>query len=76
MFKNHALQVRMVRSTKPQNAPDKVVTYNHLDPEQISKIAKDQVKHAAIAVGAVLAASKLLNTVSEIVIITAKAKIR
>lgn len=74
MFKNRALQVRMVKSN-PQDSTDATVVTN-LDPEQINKIAKEQVKNVAIAVGVVVAGSKLMNTVSEIAIIAAKAKIK
>lgn len=74
MFKNRALQVRMVKSN-PQDSTDATVVHN-LDPEQINMIAKEQIKNVAIAVGAVVAGSKFLSTVSEIAIITAKAKIK
>lgn len=75
MFKNHAFQVQMVKKNgkKNQTETDEAL---HVDPELINTIVKDQVQNAALAVGSVVLASKLLNTVSEIAIIAAKAKFK
>jgi hypothetical protein len=67
MFRNRALTVSVTK--KPGDSTHEC---NHLDPEQISKIAKDVMVHAA----AVVVAVKLFDTVSKIAVIAAKAKIR
>lgn len=76
MFKNHAIQFKMVKTPKDENTAEPIEDSVHVDPEQINKIAKDFVTHTAIVVGAVVIGTTVLNTLSKIAIITAKAKIR
>jgi hypothetical protein len=75
MFKNRALEVRMVKSTPNGDTPNTNVV-STLTPDQINEILQAQVKNVAIAVGVVVAGAKLLNTVSEIAVIAANARIR
>lgn len=70
MFKKRALQVKMVKT----NDNDEQIVCDHLDPEKIDSMIKDQVKHAAIAAITVIAVGTVLHTVSEIVINAAKPK--
>lgn len=76
MFKNRAIQVKMVKTSKNEDTSEPIEERVHVDPEQINKIAKDFVTHTAIVVGAVVVGTTVLNTLSKIAIITAKAKIR
>lgn len=76
MFKNRAIQVTMVKTPKNEDAAEPIEERVNVDLEQINKIAKDFVTHTAIVVGAVVVGTTVLNTVSKIAIITAKAKIR
>lgn len=69
-FKKRALQVSMV---KPSNNNDNTKC-DHLDPDNLNEIAKDYVKHVAVVVVGVMAASALLHIVSEIVINASKSK--
>lgn len=74
MFKNRAIQVQMVKkSTDGSNATAQSTS---LDLDDLSKVIKDQIQNVAIAVGGVLVANKVLNTVSEITVIVAQKKIR
>jgi len=76
MFGKRAFQISLVK-TSPQNSSSKEhVTEYHIDPTQLSELIKDQVRHTAIIVGTALTVRTVLNTASEIALITAKAKIR
>lgn len=76
MFKDRALQVKMVKTSGQEALTDDIVTHVMPDLEQIDKIAKEQVLHVAVAVGAILAGKIVLTTLSEIALITARAKIK
>lgn len=76
MFKNRAIQVKMVKTPKNDDAAEPIEERVDVDFELINKIAKDFVTHTAIVVGAVVVGTTVLNTISKIAIITAKAKIR
>jgi hypothetical protein len=66
MKKHFAIQSRIVRTAKNETA-DAVATPS-IDPTQINTLVKDQVKHAAIAVVAVIASATVMHIASEIVI--------
>lgn len=69
MFKNRALQLSVIKTNNNTIDSDESTTmFAALDPEKINTLVKDQVKHIAIAVVAVMAAATVLNTVSEIAI--------
>lgn len=74
MFKKHALQVQMV-NTKKQNTVNDETAASKLDFDKINTIAKEQTKNIAIAVAGLYAAKKVVDTVSEIAVIAANAKI-
>jgi hypothetical protein len=75
MFKDRAIQVRMVKSVPSGDTTDTTAVQT-LSTEQINEIAGEQIRNLAIAVGGVMAASTLLTTVSKIAVINAKRKIR
>lgn len=75
MFRNRALQVKMVKDNKEPSFSSTTTGHWHLEPEQINKIVKDQVKNTVIVVGGALAAKKLLSTICEVAVIAAKAKL-
>lgn len=74
MFKNLGLQVKMVNTKKKDDNSKDADTF--VDPEQISKIATDFTVRAIGAVGVVIAANKVLNTICDIAVIAAKAKFK
>ena len=76
MFKNRALQVKVVKSTDENGAVDSTAVVPHIDPEDINKIAREQAKNIAVAVSATIISSMLAKTASEVIIHTAKTKIR
>lgn len=73
MFKKRALQVKMVR-TNDHN--EQIAECDHLDPEKIDTMIREQVKHAAIVAVSVITIATILHTVSEIVINATKPKER
>lgn len=74
MFKNRALQVKMVNTKNENDAPSVDVT--NVDPEQIAKIATDFTIKTVGAIGTVIAANKVLSTICEIAVVTVKAKLK
>jgi nitrogen regulatory protein PII-like uncharacterized protein len=77
MLGNRAIQVQVVKKPKDDNNAAEVLdALPRVDPEQIVKIAKDYTAHAAITIGAVVAANRLLKTACDIAVIAAKAHIR
>lgn len=75
MFKKRSLQVRVIKDTD-ETMSSTTVGHWHVEPDQINQIVKDQVRSIAIVVGVVVAVKMILNTVNEVVVITAYAKIR
>lgn len=67
MFKDRAIQLKFVK-TDPEPTPESKKPFYTVVPEQINQIAKEQVKHAAIAVIAVYSVVKVMSTLSEIAI--------
>lgn len=70
MFRNRVIQLDVIKKL-----PEKILAEsecNHLDPECIAKMTKDVV----YAIGSTILAAKLLDTLCQIAVIAAKAKIR
>lgn len=66
MFKNKAIQVKVVPANQNESSSNEITrAYN--DPEQMNRIAKDFVKHTVIVIGVAFAAGVVLNTTAEIV---------
>lgn len=74
MFKNRAVQVKLVNTKDQQDNPNAEVV--SVDPEQIAKIATDFTVKTIGAVGAVIAGHKVLSTICEIAVVAAKAKLK
>jgi len=73
MFKNKAIQVKVVPTNQNETVPY-ASTRAYNDPEQMNKIAKDFVKHTVIVIGVAFAAGVVLNAAAEIVKKAADAK--
>lgn len=76
MFKNKAVQIKMVDTKKDaenviDNAPVNVV-----NPAEIAQIATEFTVKTIGAIGAVIAANKVLTTVCDIAVLAAKAKLK
>lgn len=76
MLGNRALQVKLVRTKKAEEPSEEPQECTHLDPELISLISQEFVVHTFVAAGIVYSAVKVLDTISKIAVIAAKAKIR
>jgi alpha-N-acetylglucosamine transferase len=72
MFKNRHFEVKFVKDSK---APAEEISTPLVNPEELSRIAKEIVKYTAIAGIVVMGASVVLNTLSEIAVIAADSKI-
>lgn len=73
MFKNRSIQMKFVKDADTVTDATEVRT---VDPAQIAEIATGFAVKTIGTVGAVIAANKILNTICEVAIITAKAKIK
>jgi hypothetical protein len=73
MFKNRSIQMKFVKDADNVAEAPEVTT---VDPEQIAKIAKDYTVMTVGAIGAAIAANKIVNTICEIAVIAAKAKLK
>ena len=72
MFKNRSIQMKFVKDADaPDQAEIKVV-----DPKEIAEIATEFTLKTIGAVGAVIAANKVLNTICDVAVIAAKAKLK
>lgn len=71
MWNKRALQVKMVK-TNDQN--ENIEECNHLDPDKINDIVKDQILHAAMVFVGVVFVTTVMHTVSEIAINATKPK--
>jgi len=69
MFKNRALQVRMVKPNDQGGTETTVI--QTIDPEKLNKIIKDQVRNIGLVVGSIMLANKVLDTTSTLIIIKA-----
>lgn len=75
MFKKHALQIKMVNTKDAETGAD-ATPVKTVDPAEIAKIATEYTVKTVAAVGAVIAANKVLTSICEIGVIVAKAKIK
>lgn len=75
MFKKHAIQVQVVKKTEGSTATSQTAVPN-VTPEEINKIAKDQIQNIAVSVGAVLLVGLLGGAVKDVAVHTAKTKIK
>jgi len=75
MFKNKAVQIKMVNTEKGENSiePTPVMP---VDPAEIAQIATEYTLKTIGAIGAVIAANKVLSTICDISVIAAKAKFK
>lgn len=75
MFKNRAVQVSLV-NTKNAESVTEEAPVNTVDPAEIAQIATEFTLKTIGAVGAVIAANKLLTAICDVAVIAAKAKIK
>lgn len=73
VFKNRAIQMKFVKDANNGADTTEVKT---VDPAQIAQIATEYTVKTIGTIGAVIAANKVLNTICEVAVITAKAKIK
>lgn len=76
MLGNRAIQVKVVRTKKANTPSEEPVECTHLDPDLIKQIAEEFVVHTIVSIGIVYSAVKVVDTISKIALIAAKAKIR
>lgn len=75
-MKNKGVQIKLV-DTKETDAIGTEETYiKTVDPAEIVQIATEYTLKTVGAIGAVIAANKVLTTICDVVVITAKAKIK
>ena len=68
-LKNRELRIKMVKNPKHDETDTTELEEGfHIEPETITKIAREIVKISAIAVVTVLAVDKILTTASEIAV--------
>jgi hypothetical protein len=76
MFKNKAVQVSLVNTKKVAESNVESTPVNPVDYAAIAKIATDYTVKTIGAIGAVIAANKVLTAACDIAVIAAKAKIK
>lgn len=76
MFKNKAFQIKMVDDRKDAENITEEIHVNTVNPAEIAQIAADYTVQTVVAVGAVIAAHKMLSTVCDIAVLAAKAKFK
>lgn len=74
-LKNRAVQVKLVNTKNEQHTPGNTIIET-VNPEQIAQIATDYTIKTIGAIGAVIAANKVLSTICEIAVVAAKAKLK
>lgn len=74
MFERRAIEMKVVKTPKNETEPKEPRT--RMSGEQIYKIAVDTVERAAFLAAVGYGLKKVLDTTSEIAIITAKTKIK
>lgn len=75
MFKNKAIQLKMVNAAESETQQAEIATLG-LEPEEISEILQDQIVAVGITVGGVVLAAKALDIFGQIVVHIAKTKIK
>lgn len=73
-FKNHAFQIKMVDTKNEADAP--ITNVYNIEPEEIAKVSTEFVVKTIGAIGIVIAGNKVLNTICEIAVVAAKAKLK
>ncbi len=75
MFKNRAVQVKLVNTKHDENVaePTSVMA---VDPAEIAQIATEYTLKTIGAIGAVIAANKVLTAACDIAVLAAKAKFK
>lgn len=68
MFKNRALQVRVVKTNQNEDFFAEPIEMPSVDPEKINQILTEQMQNVAKAVGGLLILSFVLNTTSELIV--------
>ena len=76
MFKNRAVQVKLVNTKNAAESGTEDTPIEPVDYGAIAKIATDYAVKTIGAIGAVIAANKVLSTACDIAVIAAKAKIK
>lgn len=76
MFKNKAVQIQMVDAKKNAESVIEDTPVHTVDPAEIAQIAADYTIQTVVAVGAVIAANKVLTTICDIAVLAAKAKLK
>jgi hypothetical protein len=76
MFKKHAIQVSLVNTKKAAESSAEIPPVETMDYETIAKIATEYTVKTIGAIGAVIAANKVLTAACDIAVIAAKAKIK
>lgn len=72
MFKNRHFEVKLVKDAQTPVEDAKPL----VDPEELSRIAKEVVKYTAIAGVVVMGAAAVFNTLSEIAVIATESKFK
>lgn len=72
MFKNRSMQVKFVKDADTADQTEVKV----VDPKEIAEIATEFTLKTIGAIGAVVAANKILNAACEIAVVAAKAKLK
>lgn len=75
MFKDRAVQIKMVRTDKSETGSENV-DIPTVDPKQIAEIATEFTIKTVGAIGAVIAVNKVLSTICEITVVTVRAKLK
>lgn len=75
MFKNKAIQLKMVNAAEPETQQAETTTLG-LEPEEISEILQDQIVAVGVTVGGVVLAAKALDIFGQIIVHIAKTKIK
>lgn len=73
MFRNRHFEVKLAKDGKSAAENGDVMNVN---PKEIAEIATDTMLKAVVVIGGVVAANRVLKTICEIAVITAKAKIK
>lgn len=72
MFKKHSIQLSVVKTPKDATS-DQEAQKPFMTPDEMNTIIKDSMKRTAITCVAVMAASVVLHTVSELILRAADA---
>jgi topoisomerase IA-like protein len=76
MFKNFAVQTRVVRTKKANAETPEGTDIETVDPVEIAQIIAETTIKTVGTIAAIVAANKVLSTVCDISVIVAKAKIK